>query len=471
MNERNRLIQIGKYALLGLAGYKALVFFGRKIINKTTKKFVTTLATDKYDENLWSLFSSTNRTGLQNIIEIGLRAERGEKILRPMGTPKKLPALDGLVFDFTHLKRMPPPLDVPIDLKVTIGKKTKRPLEINLPIMISGMAYGLALSEKVKIALAKGASIAGTASNTGEGPPLPEERKASKRLIVQISRGGWTDIDAIRCADMIEMQLGQGTSGGIGSMTPWKDLRGKAADLINLSQNQYALTHAHLPNVLKAKDLRGLVDDLRYETDGVPIGAKLGAGSISLEDDIGSLLDAGVDFIALDTSNAATKGSLPTLQDDFGLPLVIALPRVIRFLEREGMRKKIDLIASGGLIKPGDFLKAIALGADAVYSGTAVLFAVSHRQTEKILPWEPPGTLIWYNGTKKKSFDIDLGTRSLANYLNSIKEEIEDSLRAMGKTSIHQLNQDDLRALDLETYLMTGITPAFPRQKLSKILD
>lgn len=468
--ELKNLAKIAGYALLALAGYKVAAFLGKRIVKGTATNFITHLTSDDYDENLWGFFSSSRRAGLQNIVEIGLRAERGERILRPLGSPRKIPDLDGLVFDFTYLKRLPTPLDVPIDMKVTLGKGCNVPLEISMPVMVSGMAYGLALSEEVKIALARGASMAGTATNTGEGPPLPEERQHAEKLIVQLSRGGWTDIDAIRSADMIEIQLGQGASGGIGTTTSWKELKGRAARLIDLSPGQNALTHAHLPGVTNLKELRRLVNDLKYESGGVPIGAKMGAGTISLEHDMNLLLEAGVDFITLDGSNAATKGSLPVLQDDFGLPTVMAIPRAVRFLEGEGMRDKVDLIAAGGLLTPGDYLKAIALGANAVYSGTAVLFAVSHRQIEKVLPWEPPGTLTWYTG-KKKAFNIEEGAKYLANYLNSVKEEMSDALRAMGKRSIRELNRDDLRSLDLETYLMTGVEPAFPPQGISRLFD
>ena len=43
--------------------------------------------------------------------------------------------------------------------------------------MIAGMAYGLGLSEKAKIALAQGATLAGTAFNNGEGPFLFQKER------------------------------------------------------------------------------------------------------------------------------------------------------------------------------------------------------------------------------------------------------------------------------------------------------
>jgi glutamate synthase domain-containing protein 2 len=470
-NKDNYIERFALYTTISFIGIEAAAFLGRKAIAKFTKDFMTKLTTDKYEENIWGMISSLIRTGPQNVIEIGLRAERGEVIQRPMGTPRRYPNLNGLVFNFTYLDPMPTPLDTPVDLRVTIGKEAKAPLKIAFPVMVSAMAYGLALSERVKIAMAQGASMAGTATNTGEGPPLPEERENANKLIVQVSRGGWTSIDAIRSSDMVELQLGQGTSGGIGRITKYSEVVGRPGKLMGLEPKEDVLTHVHLPKVREPEDLKRLVDDLRYESGGVPIGVKIGASTISLERDMDIIVSSGVDFITIDGSTAATKGSPPILQDDFGIPSLLAIPRAVQFLESRGMKGKVDIIASGKLLTPGDYLKAIALGASAVYSGTSALLAVSHRQTEKLLPWEPPGTIIWYTGAKANTYDVKLGAKSLANYLNSVKMEMADGLRAMGKNSVGEVGPEDLRALDLETYLFTGIKPAFPLENLSFLVN
>ena len=49
------------------------------------------------------------------------------------------------------------------------------------------MAYGLGVCEKFKYALAYGRPWL-TATNTGEGPFLPKERKLADKLIIQYPR-------------------------------------------------------------------------------------------------------------------------------------------------------------------------------------------------------------------------------------------------------------------------------------------
>lgn len=57
--------------------------------------------------------------------------------------------------------------------------------------MVTGMSYGGSLSLQMKMALAKGAAMAGTATNTGESAVTDEERGNAKFVIGQYNQGGW----------------------------------------------------------------------------------------------------------------------------------------------------------------------------------------------------------------------------------------------------------------------------------------
>lgn len=133
---------------LGTAGLTALGLwlFWRPFINRASDRFLRVLLTDPYSENLWELFSAASRTGFQKIAETSLRAHTGKLILRPIGGPRQLPAPADLTFNFAQLSRLPTPEEVPVDTEVVIGPGARRPLRVNMPILISGMAYGLALS-------------------------------------------------------------------------------------------------------------------------------------------------------------------------------------------------------------------------------------------------------------------------------------------------------------------------------------
>lgn len=85
------------------------------------------------------------------------------------------------------------------------------------------------------------------------------------------------------------------------------------------------------------------------------------------------------------------------------------------------------------MFTPGQFLKAIALGADAVYLGSAVLFTVSHKQVLNAVPFEPPTQVVWYDGKYKDDFNRQEGAKALVNYFNASVKEMEEGIRMMGK--------------------------------------
>ncbi|MHB9093798.1 MAG: FMN-binding glutamate synthase family protein [Eubacteriales bacterium] len=356
---------------------------------------------------------------------------------------------------------MPTPLEENVNTKVIIGKTCKRPLIIDLPIMISGMAYGAALSEKVKMALAKGATLARTATNTGEGPFLPSERKAADKLVLQYNKGHWNKTDEIiKQADAIEIQFGQGASGGIGHKIKVGILDFKLQKGFEVALGQDAVLHSRHAEIPHPSQLPKLVRKLKSVAGDIPIGVKIGAGKY-LEKDIELAVNGGVDFIVIDGGEAATHGSAPILQDDFGVPTVFAIARAGEFLSKHGHRDKVSLIASGKIRTPGDTLKALALGADAVYIGAAAIFAVSHTQVLKTLPFEPPTQLVWYNGKYSDQFDVATGAKSMAKFLKSCKEEIVEGVRALGKTSVRQVCKEDLFALEELVAKGVGVPMAY----------
>ncbi|MFZ5753083.1 MAG: FMN-binding glutamate synthase family protein [Bacillota bacterium] len=446
---------------LGILGALGTIWLGRRAIKKVSNSFIQRLMVDSYSENLWEFVSASRKVGLQTIVETNLRAQKGKMINRPLGSPKTFPNLDGIMFNCAQLHRLPTDEGTDIDTRVVIGPSAKKPLKIEMPIIISGMAYGLALSAKAKIALAKGSTMAGTATNTGEGAFLPAERKAAAKLILQYNRGKWSKSEKIlKQADMIEIHLGQGARAGVGHKIEDKQINWKIKRMLGLRWGERAIIHANFPGIKEPNYLYHLVKYLREVTEGVPIGVKL-AASKYIEEDLEIALEAGIDVIALDGSEAATKGTAPVLQDDFGLPTLFALTRATNYFQKHGLKDKVSLIMAGGLATPGNFLKAIALGADAVYIGSIALFAMSHTQVLKSIPWEPPTGVVFYKGKFQHKLNVNKGAKNLANFLEACNEEIKEAVRALGKTSIHQVDKSDLFALDPFTAEVADIPLGF----------
>jgi Glutamate synthase domain 2 len=439
-----------------LAGFIALIGF-RPLVKLLVERVVRRLLKDRYPENLWEMVTAFMRINPRIIVENSLRAETGGVIERPFGSPRKFLKFDGLVFSPAQLAVLPQPEYVPVDLRVTIGPKAAKPLTLDIPLMAGAMGFGIGVSDKVKNAIARGTAAVGTCTNSGEGPFLPEERQLSRYYILQYNSGHWSkDAETLRQADAIEIHIGQGATAAAASFIPPPYLEGRASELLQVPDDEVLVIPSRHREIRRPEDLKTLVDNLRKTTGGVPIGVKI-IPSGRLEEDLEVAISAGVDFISIDGAQAGTKGGAPILEDDFGLPTIFALVRAVRYLRERGVKDRISLLTGGGYTSPGECLKALALGADAVYMGTALLWAMTHDQVIKTLPWEPPTQLTIYTGTHKEEFDEVKAGENLANFLKSFTEEIKIAIRAMGKTSLREVTAADLVALDEWTSKVTGI--------------
>ncbi len=442
-------------ALFMLVGWRWIM----KLIVKKAGKIILT---DSYQENVMELMPGLRHMGIQNMLENSLRAQTGTVLQRPLtGSSKKWPHLDQITLIPAQVSPFPIDGDEEVDISVTIGPKAKKPLKIKIPLMISGMGYGVGLSEQTRLALTKAAKNVGTAINSGEGGILPEELDAAGNYILQFSKAEWAkEKKVIQRANMIEIKLGQGALAGMGKKIPPQDLTGRARDIMGLTENDDAVLNELFFENQTLQDIKELVAELRSISGGVPIGVKMGMGG-KIEEDIDHIIDMGVDFIAIDGGQAAMKEAPPILADDFGIPTLHGLVRAVHHLEKRNMKGQISLIVSGGLLVPGHFLKVLALGADAVYVGSAILFTVSHTQSLNVLPFEPPTQAVWYNGKFKDQFKIEDGVKSAEKFLTASIEEMKMALRAIGKRSLKELSKQDLVSYDELTAKMIGIPFSF----------
>src|SRR5690606_35688749 len=329
----------------------------RSAANEAMDKAIERLVRDPYTENLFEMVPSSRKVGLVQLAEIAMRTKTGLPPGRPLGSYMRFSPWDKLLFNPVHLFRFPTPDGETIDTAVTIGPKADKPLEIAIPIMIAGMSFGGALSKSAKIALAKGASMIGTATNTGEAGLMEEEREAAKLLIGQYNRGGWlNNPEQYKRLDAIEIQLGQGAQGSSPQRSKAKKIGEEYRKVFGLAEGEDAVIHSRLPGVDTKEQFIALVRKLREET-GVPVGLKI-AATHYLEQEMEIALEAGVDFITVDGAEGGTHASPPILEDDLGLPTIYAIRRAAKFLSLKGAQD-VSLIGTGGLLTPGHFLKAM----------------------------------------------------------------------------------------------------------------
>lgn len=446
----------------------------RSMMNIITGDAMGKMVQNRYAENIFGVLNVMRHVGGQFFMETMMRASEGQPLSRPMGSPLHPSPWEKLYFQPVYLKpRMPTSEKVRIETKTTIGPKAQKPLTVDIPILITAMSYGGALSVQAKVALAKGANLAGTATNSGESY-LPEERQAAKRLIMQHHRGLWPNgtmnkPDLLKNADAIEIQLGQGAQAAAAMKTrPTSDkmINDKMREVFGLDPGQAEEISTRFRGVDSPKDFVEMVHHFKREFP-VPVGVKLGVSDY-IEQDLEVLLEAGVDFVTIDGAEGGTHGGPTTLQDDVGLPTMHGLVRADDYLRKAGKRDNVTLIAAGQLSTPGRFLKALALGADAVAIGTVAIIAMLAEQMKKALPGEPPYDLVMHSANHQwnSALDIDRGARHLANYLQSCMGEFEYVVQSVGKSSVHELTREDLVALDPLVADLCGVRLAWhPRSQ------
>lgn len=463
MKRRNvRRVLRGSAGLAGgVAAFLGLKKAVRGAIGQTADSAMKKLMTEPYQANLYELVSSVTRTGLQEIVETNLRSQQSGLLQRPMGSPRRFPSLDMLTFAVAQLHVMPTQLHTPVELSCIIGKKAAKPLRLTMPLMIGGMGYGVGISKNAKIALAKGAAMSQVAVNSGQGPILDEDRRAAHQYIYQFNRSTWGNrkIDLENC-DAIEIQVGQGAMAGVGHVSRVQNMDRQVRRQYGFSNDVKLVSHSRLPQVQQADQLAGLVASLKQAGGGVPVGIKIAAGKY-LEADMQIACDSGADFICVSSAEAGSNGSPPILQDDFGIPSLYAFSRAGEWMDQKGYKSGVSLIASGKIRTPGDMLKALALGADACYIGTIALFAISHTQLAKVLPFEPPTQLTWYGAEGEDRFDPQEGAMSLHRFLSSFRDEVTVGVRALGKTRITDVCRSDLVALEQDASRGCGVPMAY----------
>lgn len=305
-----------------------------------------------------------------------------------------------------------------IEAKTIIGKLSKKPIELATPIIIGAMSFG-ALSKEIKTILAMASTLAGTAENTGEGGMLEEERKFSKYLIAQYSTGRFgVNEEYFQKADAIEIKIGQGAKAGAGGFLPGFKVTEEIAKVRNKPVGQDIHSPASHPDIKSIDDLKKRIEELKEKTGGKPIILKLGACQA---EDIKLAIEANPDIIAVDGMEGGTGASAQVLLDEMGIPTIPLLVTARKVLDEMG--SKIELWAGGGINKGGDIAKALALGADAVFLGTALIVAM---------------------GAPVDSLDK---AQKVANFIKNCTEEIKLVAGACGKDNVQGLSKEDLRAL------------------------
>jgi glutamate synthase domain-containing protein 2 len=384
--------------------------------------------------------------------------------------------LDDLVFIPATMTRLPlEGYRESCDTKTVLGNRpglVSHPLELDIPVYIASMSFG-ALSASAKAALGHGASKVGTMTCTGEGGMLEDERAASTKLVYQMTPSRYMlDLEHLRMVDGIEIVVGQGAKPGTGGLLLGMKVSDRVARMRSLPIGVDQRSSVRHPDFLGGDDLHVKIEELREATDyRVPIIIKMGATRPRY--DVAVAAKAGADVIVIEGAEGGTGASPELLLDHTGIPTISAISSAREALEETGLADEVSLVASGGIRSGVDAAKCLALGADAVMIGTAALMALGCNSPRYIDDYAKLGTspgrchhchtglcpvgITTQDPELEKRMDVAAGAERVARFLTAMTMEITLLAKACGKSSVHNLEKEDLRALSLEASAFTGV--------------
>ncbi|HWQ06642.1 MAG TPA: glutamate synthase-related protein [Feifaniaceae bacterium] len=393
--------------------------------------------------------------------EITLQAGSGGVLLSSMGNPREYPVYwDRLLVNASQVTNPSiDPLREPMETRVFLGKKptsiartkdgelvTDLPpqIELKLPILFSAMSYG-SVSRNVHEALARAATELGTCYNTGEGGLHESLYPYVKNTIVQVASGRFgVHKGYLNAGAAIEIKMGQGAKPGIGGHLPGTKIVGDVSKTRMIPEGSDAISPAPHHDIYSIEDLQQLVYSLK-EASGYqkPIIVKVAAVH-NIAAIASGIARSGADIIAIDGFRGGTGAAPTRIRDNVGIPIELALASVDARLRDEGIRNSVSLVIGGSIRSSADAVKAIALGADAVYIGTAALIALGCHLCRSC----HKGACNWGIATQRPDLvdrlNPEEGAQRLVNLVTAWNREIREFLGGMGINSIEALRGNRL---------------------------
>ncbi|MFC1954801.1 glutamate synthase-related protein [Chloroflexota bacterium] len=403
------------------------------------------------------------------IEDILKQAETGGVLLTGMGNDKGQRIYwDHLVLNASQVTNPSiDPLREPMELNTFLGRKPDRveldsdslnlktelapQVSLEVPVMFAAMSYG-AVSLNVHESLARAATEMGTLWNTGEGGLHHSLYKYGKNTIVQVASGRFgVDAGYLDAAEVVEIKIGQGAKPGIGGHLPGEKVSSEVSLTRMIPLGTDALSPSPQHDIYSIEDLGQLIYGLKEATNYTkPISVKIAAVHNAAAIASG-MVRAGADIIVLDGLRGATGAAPKIIRDNVGIPIEMALASVDSRLRQEGIRNQASIIVSGSIRNSGDVAKAIALGADAVYIGTAALIALGCHLCQQCHTGKCTWGICTTDLRLTKRINPDIGARRLANLLRGWSMELKDILGGLGVNALESLrgNRLHLRGIGL----------------------
>ena len=406
-------------------------------------------------------FRENGNWSQQVMDEVYQQAGSGGVLLSAMGNPREYPVYwDKILLNASQVTNPPiDPLREPMETKTFLGKKEQEIhydengraefkhnpyLELDVPVMFSAMSFG-SISKNAHESLARAAQELGTYYNTGEGGLHKDFYKYGPNTICQVASGRFGVFkEYLDTGAAIEIKMGQGAKPGIGGHLPGMKINEEISRTRMIPKGTDAISPAPHHDIYSIEDLRQLVLSLKEATDWkkpviVKIAAVHNVAAIA-----SGIARSGADIIAIDGYRGGTGAAPTRIRDNVGIPIELALASVDQRLRDEGIRNNVSIVVGGSIRSSADVVKAVALGADAVYIATAALLSMGCHLCRSC----NTGKCNWGIATQRadlvKRLNPDIAYKRLVNLVHAWDHEIKEMMGGMGINSLESLRGNRL---------------------------
>ena len=406
-------------------------------------------------------FRENGNWSQQVMDEVYKQAGSGGVLLSAMGNPREYPVYwDKILLNASQVTNPPiDPLREPMETKTFLGKKEQEIhydengraefkhnpyLELDVPVMFSAMSFG-SISKNAHESLARAAQELETYYNTGEGGLHKDFYKYGPNTICQVASGRFGVFkEYLDTGAAIEIKMGQGAKPGIGGHLPGMKINEEISRTRMIPKGTDAISPAPHHDIYSIEDLRQLVLSLKEATDWkkpviVKIAAVHNVAAIA-----SGIARSGADIIAIDGYRGGTGAAPTRIRDNVGIPIELALASVDQRLRDEGIRNNVSIVVGGSIRSSADVVKAVALGADAVYIATAALLSMGCHLCRSC----NTGKCNWGIATQRadlvKRLNPDIAYKRLVNLVHAWDHEIKEMMGGMGINSLESLRGNRL---------------------------
>lgn len=341
--------------------------------------------------------------------------------------------------------------------KLVLGPRARKPVEVKIPLIVPDMSFST-LSQDLKIALTRGAELAGTGICSGDMAMFPEEQSEHGPYFYELVSAKFNfSEDLLTKVQAFHFSGGQAANTGLTGHLPRGKVKGKIAKTHNRPIGEGTISPSMLLDLKSPENFKYMADRVREISGGIPIGLKL--SSQHIERDLEFAIAASADYIILDGDDGGGVTAPLICRDNILMPTIPALARARHYLNSVG-QDNITLVITGGLRTPADFVKALCLGADGIALSNSAMQTIGRMSARICHTKNGTAGVATQDPASQNIINIDKVSKKLENFFKNSTQLMKVLARACGHNKLSQFSLNDITSWKKEMAKPSGISYA-----------